>query len=71
MLKDYINDIFINFPRNMMIIHIIAAFLFFILWQLQKRNIVKIKSSELVFGIFAIMYGLFCIYYYCYDLIVY
>lgn len=70
-IEKFISNIFINFPRNMMIIHLVAAFLFFILWQLQKNNILKVKSSELIFGIFAICYGLFCIYYYFYDKIVY
>ena len=70
-LKKLIEDIFINFPRNMMFIHLCAAAIFFVLWQLQKRNILKVKSTELIFGVFAIFYGLFCIYYYCYDKIVY
>jgi hypothetical protein len=70
-IKNFIQDIFINFPRNMMFIHLVTALFFLILWQLQERNILKVKSSELIFGIFAIFYGLFCIYYYFYDKIVY
>lgn len=66
-IKNIVESIFKNFARNMMFIHIGAATIFFVLWQLHKHNIIQVKSSELLFGIFAIVYGCFCIYYYLYN----
>jgi len=65
-IKTIIEPIFKEFPRNMMILHITAAFIFLTLWQLEEHNKLKIKSSELIFGTFAIFYGLLCISYYVY-----
>jgi len=66
MVLKFVNNFFNKFARNMMIIHLCVAGLFFILWQLDKRGIYRAKSSELAFGIGAIAYGLFLIGYYIY-----
>jgi len=49
-----------------MFIHLSVAGLFLILWQLEKRDILKTRASELAFGIGAIGYGAFLIGYYVY-----
>lgn len=62
----FLQSFFSNFARNMMFIHLSVAGLFLILWQLEKRDILKTRASELAFGIGAIGYGAFLIGYYVY-----
>ena len=67
-LKKVVSSVFDKFARNMMCFHFFAGVVFLIVWQLEKRNIVKkIRANELVFGIFAVLYGIICIYFYIYS----
>ena len=66
MVIKFFESFFNNFARNMMFIHLSVAAIFLILWQLEKHDILKIRASELGFGIGAIAYGVFLIGYYIY-----